>query len=247
MQYGSFAHCYDRMMHDVDYGMWTEYLASLLQKSGVRTVLDCACGTGKITIGLAKRGFSVIGCDCSEDMLMEARANALHAGMKMLPFVCCDMTEVRAHRPVDALISTCDGVNYLCEPKRVDAFFQNANACLKPGGLLLFDVSSAYKLSEMIGERTFTEIEDDYAYIWENEFDANNRILEMNLTFFVREGSLYRRFSEVHRQRAHTETELTDSLLQSGFTVLGVFDSFSRNPVRCDSERIQFIAKKNEE
>ena len=226
MQYGSFAHCYDRMMHDVDYGMWTEYLASLLQKSGVRTVLDCACGTGKITIGLAKRGFSVIGCDCSEDMLMEARANALHAGMKMLPFVCCDMTEVRAHRPVDALISTCDGVNYLCEPKRVDAFFQNANACLKPGGLLLFDVSSAYKLSEMIGERTFTEIEDDYAYS---------------------EGSLYRRFSEVHRQRAHTETELTDSLLQSGFTVLGVFDSFSRNPVRCDSERIQFIAKKNEE
>ena len=193
---------------------------------------------------LAKAGFSVVGSDVSEDMLMEARANALQAGLRMLPFVCQDMTALSVHRPVDAVVCACDGVNYLTEPGEAEAFFHSAAGCLKSGGLLLFDVSSAYKLELTLGNETFTEVTDDYAYIWENAFDPESRLSEMNLTCFVREGERYRRFAERHVQRAHTETELKNALEAAGFSIVGVFDAFTEQTPKADSDRIQWIARK---
>lgn len=245
-QYGAFAHCYDRMMHDVDYAAWTEYLISFLKEASAKSVLDCACGTGRITIALAKAGYSMIGTDISEDMLMEARSAALQNGLRFLPFVCQDMTALAVHRPVDALICACDGVNYLTAIEDVKAFFSGAYRALKSDGLLLFDVSSAYKLEHVLGNETFTEVTDEYAYVWNNAFDPQSHLCEMDLTFFVKDGTLYQRFSEQHVQRAHTQIELCDLLAESGFAVTGVYDAFTRDPVRRDSERIQFVAKKKE-
>lgn len=245
-RYGAFAHTYDRMMHDVDYDAWSAYLQSILSEIGAKTVLECACGTGQIAIRLAKAGFSVTASDLSEDMLMEARENALRAGLRFLPFVCQNMTALSVHRPVDAVISACDGVNYLTEPDELIAFFRGAARCLKSGGHLLFDVSSAYKLEHVLGNETFTEVTDDYAYIWENAFDAETQLSEMNLTCFVREGDRYRRFTEQHIQRAHSAESLCDALTAAGFDVVGVFDAFTKRPTRPDSERIQLIARKKE-
>ena len=231
-------------MHDVDYEAWAAYLTGFLEEYHVRSVIDCACGTGTITIALAKSGYSVIGTDISEDMLMEARTNVLKNGLRFLPFVCQDMTALETHRPADAVISTCDGVNYLTKAEDAEAFFQRAGKALKPGGLLLFDISSAYKLEKILGNETFTEITDDYVYIWSNAFDSKTRLSGMDLTFFVREGEYWRRHAERHLQRAYSEDELRILLTQNGFEVIGVYDAFSRDPVRPDSERIQFAARK---
>lgn len=244
--YGTFAQSYDRMMHDVDYAAWSDYIDKLLKRANVKTVLECACGTGAVTIPLAKQGYGIIGTDISEEMLMEARKSALQAGLRMLPFVQQNMTALSVHKPVDAVLSCCDGVNYLTDMEEAAAFFKSANRCLKTGGLLLFDISSAYKLSTVIGNTTYTETAEDYAYIWENMFDPETRLIEMNLTFFVQEGSLYKRFSEQHIQRAHTEQEILSLLQQNGFSECRAFDAFTDQPVRPDSERIQFTAIKKE-
>ena len=102
--YSAFAAGYDRMMGDVDYDGWAKYLDGLLREAGARLVLECACGTGSLTIRLGKMGYSMIGSDLSEDMLMVARQKALDAGLRMLPFVCQDMRNVALHKPVDAVI-----------------------------------------------------------------------------------------------------------------------------------------------
>lgn len=244
-QYGEFAHFYDAMMHDVDYGRWVRYLDSLLKEFGVRTVLDCACGTGRITIGLGKLGYSVIGSDLSEDMLMVARASALRAGLRTIPFVCQDLRGLQVHRAVDAVNCSCDGVNYLTSTDQVAEFLSSAYRCLKPNGILLFDVSSEHKLADVIKDNTFTEDTEDYAYIWNNNYDPNEGLVEMQLTFFVREGEHFQRFSECHLQRAHKESELSELLTQCGFTLLGAYDAFTKDKP-CDStERIQFVARRN--
>ena len=244
-QYGAFAHSYDRMMHDVDYNAWAAYLASFLQEHCARSVIDCACGTGKITIALAKAGYQMIGTDISEDMLMEARSNALKSGLRFLPFVCQDMSALETHHPVDAVISTCDGVNYLTEKEETERFFTRAHKALRPGGLLLFDISSAYKLEKILGTETFTEVTEDYAYIWNNAFDSSSKLCAMDLTFFVREGDVWHRFSEQHLQRAYEAEELMKMLTGCGFEVTGVYDAFTRESVKAESERIQFAAIRN--
>ena len=244
MQYGKFAATYDAMMHDVDRTAWADYLDGFLREAGAREVMDCACGTGAMTIELYQRGYRVLGNDVSPDMLMQARSNAYAARCKEIVFICEDMRKLSIHKPIDAIVSVCDGVNYLTQRRDVGSFFRRAHDCLKPGGLLLFDVSSQYKLSKVLGSNTFTEETDDYAYIWKNAYDARTKLCEMQLTCFVKNGTQYDRFAETHLQRAYTEQELTDLLTEAGFSDVQAFHAFTREPVRADSERIQFAARK---
>ncbi|MFR7852514.1 MAG: methyltransferase domain-containing protein [Christensenellales bacterium] len=66
--YGDFAGMYDPLMKDVDYDSWAEYLLRFLGAEKLR-VTDCACGTGEITLRLARAGHIMTGVDISGDML----------------------------------------------------------------------------------------------------------------------------------------------------------------------------------
>ncbi|MBQ6333344.1 MAG: class I SAM-dependent methyltransferase [Clostridia bacterium] len=243
-QYTAFAPVYDRMMHDVDRNAWIDYLDGFLRDNGAHRIMDCACGTGAAAILLYKKGYHVTGNDVSPEMLIEARNNAFREGAKGIIFICEDMRRLKIHKQIDALLSVCDGVNYLTSMKDVESFFVHAAGCLKPGGMLLFDVSSPYKFRKVLGTNTFTEETDEYAYIWKNNYDAKTKLCEMELTCFVKKGAQYDRFTETHLQRAYTVDELTKALKKAGFANVHAYDAFTRDPVKRDSERIQFVAIK---
>lgn len=139
LMYGDFAGMYDPLMKDVDYDSWAEYLLRFMGAEKLR-VTDCACGTGEITLRLARAGHIMTGVDISGDMLRIASEKARRAALK-IPFVEQDMRKLALHRPQDAIICACDGVNYLDSLKAAEEFFEAANAALKVGGLLLFDIS----------------------------------------------------------------------------------------------------------
>ena len=199
--YGKFAGLYDPLMKDVDYDRWAEYIASFLPEGSLR-IADCACGTGEITIRLAKMGYTLTGIDISEDMLRIAAEKARKSALK-LPFICQNMAELQLHRPQDAIVCACDGVNYLDSLEQVGRFFSAAYAVLKPNGLLLFDISSRHKLENVLDCNTFAEDDGERAYIWKNCYDPESRLISMELSFYEKQGELYRRFEESHIQRAH--------------------------------------------
>lgn len=246
-EYDGFAAVYDRLMADVDYNAWADYLSALLQNNGVlpgSTVLDAACGTGEITLHLHKKGYILTGADRAETMLEIAQQKARKAGAR-IPFVCQDLRALSVHQPVSAITCACDGVNYLLSGADLTAFFSSANRALKECGLLLFDISSAYKLEHVLGGQTFGDDDPDCTFLWQNCFDPKTHLLEMNLSFFVPDGAgKYTRFSERHIQRAHTVEELTVSLDGAGFELVCVYDAFSMNAPNEKSERIQFAARK---
>ncbi|GAB3224326.1 class I SAM-dependent DNA methyltransferase [Mycolicibacterium hippocampi] len=53
-----------------------DLLETLLRERGGTDVLDAGCGTGRVAIELAARGFSVVGLDLDPEMLGTARAKA---------------------------------------------------------------------------------------------------------------------------------------------------------------------------
>lgn len=61
-------------------------------------VTDCACGTGEITLRLARAGHIMTGVDISGDMLRIASEKARRAALK-IPFVEQDMRKLALHRP----------------------------------------------------------------------------------------------------------------------------------------------------
>lgn len=243
--YTALAKVYDALMRDVAYDEWAVYINSFLLGNGKQgaVIADCACGTGQISIRLAQFGHRVIGVDRSESMLYEAAENARQNGL-MIPFVQQDMRKLQLHKRADAIVCACDGVNYLLSASDVRAFFKAAHAALKPGGLLLFDVSSRYKLSHVLGCNTFGEAEDTCAYLWKNSYDAVSHLCEMQLTLFVSKGNLYERFEERHIQRGHSVRELRSWLGAAGFTQVEAYEAFTRNAPADETERIQFAAVK---
>lgn len=242
-QYTAFSSWYDAMMGQVDYKSWAAYLLGFLREKNVSRLVECACGTGNITRELLLSGLQVTGLDCSEDMLMVAREKLRKQGLRC-PLVREDMRCLSVHKPVEAVVCGCDGVNYLTEG--VADFFSAAYKALLPGGLLLFDISSYYKLSRVLADKAFGDKGKDWGYVWENHFDRDSSLLEMELTCFVKEDGKdgYRRFEERHLQRAYRQEELTEALLQAGFRDIRVYGAFSLTPPEKNSERLQFIAYK---
>jgi len=242
--YEAFAGLYDALMDDVDYDAWAEYYIDLIGRMGVapRTLCDCACGTGSMSVRFARRGLRVTGVDLSGDMLELARQKAMKFGVQAM-FVQQDMCALTLPRPVDALVCACDGVNYLLDDDRLRAFFTRAGRFLKPGGALAFDISSPYKLRHTLGNNFFGEDRDDVAYLWSNRFDEETETVTMDLTFFNREGDgRYRRFDELHVQKAHEPGHLLALLAECGFAGAKAFGDRRFDAPLPDEPRIHIAA-----
>lgn len=242
--YGAFAELYDRLMDDFDYPKWAAYYLELIGRFGVRpkTLCDCACGTGALTVQFAARGMRVTGVDLSAQMLEIAAQKARREGVQAM-FVRQDMSMLKLPRAVDALVCGCDGVNYLTSQERVARFFESAHAAIRPGGVLAFDLSSAYKLEKVLGNGFFGEERDDVAYLWSNAWDSQRRTVQMDLTFFARqENGLYRRFTERHTQCAHDPEQLSAQLEACGFEQIHIYGDQNFDAPKADEMRIHMAA-----
>jgi predicted TPR repeat methyltransferase len=155
------------------------------------------------------------------------------------------MKKLLLTKRVDAVLATCDGVNYLTDEKDVKAFFEAAFAALKPGGMLCFDCSSRHKLETVMGDAFFGEERDGIAVLWQNKLNCSTHVLEMDVTFFVREeDGRYRRFREQHHQRAHHQEEIIQWLSECGFEHIAAFGDMRMDAPREDDLRIHYAATK---
>lgn len=244
--YTGFARIYDRLMRDVDYDAWAHRLLALLQEKGVQKgarVCECACGTGSLTLRLGKAGYRMTGADLSGDMLEIAMDKCRSAGM-MVPFIRQDMRNLTLPRRADAVLATCDGVNYLLSDDDLRAFLTSAHQAVKPGGVLIFDVSTPHKLQHVLGNNTLTRTEEDFAYIWHNRFDEKKQQVHMALTLFTRENEGYLRTEETQIQRAWDRKTLRHILKECGFSDIAFYGKLRRTPPRTGDDRWMVCAVK---
>lgn len=244
--YTAFAQVYDALM-EVDYPAWAAHYRELMKAAGVQDkakCVECACGTGSLTLPLRKMGFQMTGVDLSQDMLARAMEKARAAGV-MIPFVCQDMCALSVPTRAHCVLCTCDGVNYLTEPQKAQQFFRAAFEALRPGGALIFDVSTPEKLQHTLGNNTLFADEEEMAYIWQNAYDEKTACVELALSIFVkRPDGAYDRLEETQTQRAHSMEELTAWLSQAGFEEIHFYGSQRMDAPRPGDDRWHVSARK---
>jgi len=156
------------------------------------------------------------------------------------------MRRFELYGTVDAIICMLDSINYITEKADLGRVFRQVRTYLEPGGLFIFDINSEYKLSSLLGENTFFEVDDDISWIWHNTYDPSGRLCVFELTFFRKtHNGLYERFDETHAERAWTDEEITEALRLADLTLLGRFGNLSFDPPSPDEERIFYIARKD--
>lgn len=243
--YTSFARVYDTFMDNVPYGEWCEYVAGLLEAYEIRDglVLDLGCGTGSLTELLAEKGYDMIGADCSEDMLEIAGEKKEKSGYDIL-YLLQDMREFELYGTVRAVVSICDSMNYIMSEEELLQVFRLVNNYLDPEGIFIFDMNTIYKYRELLGDATIAENREACSFIWENSWYEEERVNEYDLTIFEKEeNGLFRKYTETHFQRAY-EIETVKRLIQeAGMEFVAVYDAFTKEAPKADSERIYFIAR----
>ena len=230
-------------MAEVDYISWAELYKNLLLEKGVKngaSIVECACGTGNLSIPLSEY-FSVSGVDISEDMLSVAHSKARSHGKKIY-FIRQDMRELSFHKKQDAVLATCDGVNYLDSTGFI-SFLESAYSLLNFGGVIAFDVSAPYKLEEILGNNTFTLVEDDICYIWQNFWNEDEGKSLLSLDIFTKMGDRYLRIKEEQQQWAHDVNFIKQSLENAGFEEIEFCNMQGENISEFD-ERIFAVAVK---
>ena len=111
--------------------------------------------------------------------------------------------------------------------------------------MLIFDVNSEFKFTNILADNVYTYEKDDIFYVWENDFCEEERLCDFYLTFFRKDKSgFYERIDEHHTERCYTDDEITEALNENGFEISGKFDDYTKNEVREDSERILYCAVK---
>lgn len=243
--YEAFASVYDIFMEQVEYDQWLHHIHAVWERFGLQpqTVIDLGCGTGSIALPLAKEGYAVTGVDFSAEMLTEADHKAMAEGVS-IRFACQDMTELDLGEQADCILSLCDSMNYLTEDGQLADAFQSIARHLKKDGLFLFDMNTEYKFKEILGQNVFGSAEEAAAYIWENDYDEEEKINEYYVSFFIeRKDGLYERIEEYHYERAFSTEEVRAGLEAAGMELLAVWDGYSFDAPREESERLFFAAR----
>ena len=244
--YSEFANVYDLFMEDTPYEAWYQFIEECLKKQAVNveSVCELGCGTGQMTMLFAKAGKEVIGIDYSPEMLMVAQDHAYDEGVSIL-YSMQNMAEFELDGEVDFICSCCDSINYLLEDEDVLSTFKQVHQHLKQDGLFIFDMNTAYKYKEVLGDQIFADQTEDAAYIWENFYDEEEAINEYEVSFFIKdENGKYERTIENHYQRAYSIEVIKAMLEEANLKLIATYDNYKNAPVHEETERITYVVRK---
>lgn len=241
--YGEFAQVYDRLIvKDIDYLKYGENINKICHKFKINydNYLDLACGTGNLTGVLYKYFKKTYAVDLSYDMLSMAQNKLDNHDIQ---FICQDICSLELNEKFNLITSFLDSVNYITTKAKLKAFFKGCYKHLDSKGIFIFDINSKYKLENILGENTFICDEDEVFYTWENSYKSP--VLTMYLSFFLKNGHIYRRFDEIHKERAYEQIEIEDIIKSSGFNILLKLDDYKQKKIMDKTERITYVLGKD--
>ena len=246
MIYDLLAPYYDAINADIDYLKWADFIEEIFKnecKIRPELVLDLGCGTGKMTIELANRGYDMTGIDYSPEMLDIARDEAEKKSHDIL-WLCQDMREFELYGTVDAAVCCLDCINHLEDEEDLDKCFDLVHNYLIPDGIFVFDINAKYKFEKIYSDNTYAMEEEGGMCVWENYYDSDSKICDFYITLFKEcNDGRYERYDETQSERMYTLEEIKNALERNNLEFLHAFGDFDFTPGNDECERIYIVAK----
>jgi ubiquinone/menaquinone biosynthesis C-methylase UbiE len=216
--YGRFAAYYDEFTADHDYDLWTSVVERIARWHGFdgSDLIDVACGTGKSFLPWARRGFQVLACDQSEQMLERARSKCEAEGLDVELRV-ADMRDMSLGRRASLVTCLDDALNYQLYGQELDESVASLGRLLVPDGVLVFDTNttctytSSYATSKKVKRAGLT-------MGWEGRHVMDD-VFEATITVDDRSSTLI----SVHRQRFWPQERVERALTCANLRLGGVY------------------------
>lgn len=246
--YSVLAPVYDRLNDTVDYAAWAEFIEKcFLQYADAKpsSVLELGCGTGSMTLELARRGYDMTALDLSEDMLAVADQRVREENLGSVLFLCEDMCSFELYGTVDAVVCCLDGINHLENRDDLLACFALVANYLNPGGVFVFDLNTPYRFKTTYADRDYILEDDGVMCCWRNRLNAKGDVVDFCLTVFEEnKDGTWSRTDGVERERAYGLRSIGNALGKCGMEIVNVSADYDFSEPTAETERWYITAKK---
>jgi SAM-dependent methyltransferase len=208
------ANCYDYpQYYDIAFQAYTRREVDFIEAAcrkycpfDARRFLEPACGTGRLVIGLAARGYQVTGFDLSKPALGYLRRRLARRRLYAETFE-AEMSDFRLGRPIDAAYCTLGTFRHLLMEQAARGHLECIAGSLRPGGIYVLglhllpldvDKEDARRWTEQRGETKVT------VTLRVLRIDLRRRIENLRVCLLVRLGSKELRLRHEFQFRTYT-------------------------------------------
>lgn len=232
---------------------WTERTESevnralnMLRPEGGERILDLACGSGRHSIELARRGFSVVGSDISAELIEIANRDAAAEPDLEVSFVEGDLRELDFEAEFDLVLNLNDGaIGYLESDQENHRTFEVIARALRPGGRNLIQLPNVLYAKENLPQRSWIP-SSNMVELVEHRWNKSDSYME-GIMIAARFGEVLEGLDGIEfRQRLYTAEELREIYASVGMEMTNVFNGSGkrREPTPKQFE-VFFEAKKD--
>jgi D-alanine-D-alanine ligase len=208
-----------------------ELFTSILNTSKDSAILDLACGQGRHSIEMAKRGFiNITGLDRSHYLIRKAKSVMQQEGLK-IGFKEGDARKLPFNADTfDVVMILGNSFGYFESNEDDIMILKEVFRVLKPGGTFLIDVADGSYLREHFQPRSWEWIDKKYFVCRERSLaNDNERLISREIITHVEKGILVDQF---YAERLYSSEMLTDIFSRSGYQNILFHDILEGNSLR---------------
>jgi SAM-dependent methyltransferase len=222
-----------------------ERALKMLRPQGGERILDLACGSGRHSLELVRRGFSVVGADISPDLIEIAHAEAERAGLEAA-FVLADLRELNFEAEFDIVLNLNDGaVGYFETEEENHRTFETISRSLRSGGRNLVQLPNVLYAKEHLPQRSWIP-SSTMVELVEHRWNKSDRYME-GAMIPLRFGEVLEGLNGIEfRQRLYSVDELREIYASVGMELTNVFHGSGKRREPASSQFEVFVeAQKN--
>lgn len=217
-----------------------------LPKNKDAKILELCCGTGRLTLPIAKKGYNICGVDYTPSMLEQAKAKASEAGLE-INFIESDIRTLNLREKFDLIFIPFNSIHHLYKNEDLFKALSGVKNHLKDGGLFLLDcfnpniqyIVEAAKEQQVIAEYTTTDGRE--VLIKQTmHYESTKQINRIEWHYFING-----EFDSIQNldMRIFFPQELDSYLEWAGFNIIHKFGSFEEEAFNNSSEKQIFVCK----
>ena len=233
---GRHASLYDLFYAEKDYAAEAGFIHAAIKKyshgKAVRLV-EMACGTGKHSYHLWKKGYKIVATDYSEDMLDCARENHKQWNTDV-EFRHLDMRNpVFDGEKPDVIICLFDSIGYLQTNDNILNLLKFVNSQLKENGLFIVEYWNAgafLRYYEPLRTKLFKTPDTEIVRVSETEIDYLNQLAHVHYTITERSNDLAEStIKEVQSNRYFLHQEMQLFFREAGLECINAFAGYAND------------------
>ena len=209
-------------------------------------ILELCCGTGRLTLPIAKDGYDISGVDYTSSMLDQAKLKASEQGLK-IKFIEADIRTLDLSGKYDLIFIPFNSIHHLYRNEDLFKAFNAVRNHLKTGGLFLLDCFNPNIQYIVEGEKKQKEIAeyttDDGREVLIKEtmrYENSTQINRIEWHYFI--NGVFDSIQNLD-MRVFFPQELDSYLEGSGFNVIHKFGSFEEEAFNDNSEKQIFVCR----